>query len=77
MKKIRILAIIAMILGFSSQTFADSFTLQGSVVDEKQAPIEISRQCCRQILHDRLPDPKKGFEEPKRYNNPASNVTEL
>ena len=42
MKKIRILAIIAMILGFSSQTFADSFTLQGSVVDEKQAPIELA-----------------------------------
>ena len=42
MKKIRILAIIAMLLGFSSQTFADSFTLQGTVIDEKQAPIELA-----------------------------------
>lgn len=42
MKKIRIFAIIAMLLGFTSQTFADSFTLQGTVIDEKQAPIELA-----------------------------------
>ena len=42
MKKIRIFAIIAMILCFGSQVFAESFTLRGTVIDDKQAPIELA-----------------------------------